>query len=214
MTANSNPIAVEAQALCETAHWCAARGWVPATSGNFSVRDAHAQQFLISRSGVDKGRMTTADLLTLDALGHVVRGAASGGAAKPSAETALHVVIYRDRKEACAILHVHTIWNTLIGTRFMGAGEFKITGYELLKALDGVTTHEHHEVVPVLANSQKYGELSVKLGEILKEGTASHGVLLSGHGLYTWGKSVEDARRHLEALEFLFEVEGRRIFGV
>ncbi|WP_058188352.1 methylthioribulose 1-phosphate dehydratase [Terracidiphilus gabretensis] len=213
MAIKAEPLREEAEALCETARWCAARGWVPATSGNFSVRDAHAGQFLISRSGLDKGQMTVADLLVLDVAGHVVRGPASSEIAKPSAETALHVVIYRDRPEAKAILHVHTIWNTLIGTRFAGSGQFRITGYELLKALDGVATHEHREVVPVLANSQEYGGLSVKLAEALKENAGAHGVLLSGHGLYTWGKSVEDARRHLEALEFLFEVEGRRIFG-
>jgi methylthioribulose-1-phosphate dehydratase len=158
--------------------------------------------------------MTVADLLALDVAGHVVRGPASSETAKPSAETALHVVIYRERPEVKAILHVHTIWNTLIGTRFMGAGQFKITGYELLKALDGVATHEHHEVVPVLANTQKYVELSAKLTECLTNNPGAHGVLLSGHGLYTWGRSVEEARRQLEALEFLFEVEGRRIFGV
>jgi methylthioribulose-1-phosphate dehydratase len=205
----SNAAELEAQALCEAARWCAARGWVPATSGNFSVRDAHAQQILISRSGLDKGRMQTGDLLTVDMAGHAV---SRGG--KPSAETALHVVIYRDRPEAHAILHVHTIWNTLVGARFVGAGEFRITGYELLKALDGVTTHEHREVVPVLANSQEYSVLSAQLAECLSSNPRAHGVLLSGHGLYTWGRSVEDARRHLEALEFLFEVEGRRIFGV
>ena len=213
MATNFNPIEMEAQALVETAHLCAARGWVPATSGNFSVRDAHAGQFLISRSGLDKGQMKIADLLVLDEAGHVVRGPASSEIAKPSAETALHVVIYRDRPEAKAILHVHTIWNTLIGTRFVGAGQFKITGYELLKALDGVETHEHREVVPVLANSQRYSVLSAQLAECLVKDPGAHGVLLAGHGLYTWGRSVEDARRHLEALEFLFEVEGRRIFG-
>jgi methylthioribulose-1-phosphate dehydratase len=157
--------------------------------------------------------MTTADLLVLDTAGHVVRGAASGGVAKPSAETALHRVIYRERRDACAILHVHSVWNTLIGTRFAGAEQFKIAGYELLKALDGVATHEHTEVVPVLANGQDYAGLSAKLTEVLKENSGAHGVLLSGHGLYTWGRSVEDARRHLEVFEFLFEVEGRRIFG-
>ena len=213
MMTNFNSIETEAQALCEVARWCAERGWVPATSGNFSVRDSHAQQFLISRSGLDKGRMTAADLLVLDTAGHVVRGAASGGVAKPSAETALHRVIYRERRDACAILHVHSVWNTLIGTRFAGAEQFKIAGYELLKALDGVATHEHTEVVPVLANGQDYAGLSAKLTEDLTENSGAHGVLLRGHGLYTWGKSVEDARRHLEALEFLFEVEGRRIFG-
>jgi methylthioribulose-1-phosphate dehydratase len=123
-------------------------------------------------------------------------------------------VIYRDRPEAKAILHVHSVWNTLIGSRFMSAGQFRLTGFELLKALEGVTSHEHRDVVPVLANSQNYDELSAHLTDALKLNPGAHGVLLSGHGLYTWGRSVEDARRHLEALEFLFEVEGRRIFGV
>lgn len=135
------------------------------------------------------------------------------GAGKPSAETALHVVIYRDRPEANAILHVHSIWNTLLSTRFAGAGQFHFTGYELLKALDGVRTHEHREVVPVLKNSQEYSVLSTQLEQCLADNAGAHGVLLGGHGLYTWGRSVADARRHLEALEFLFEAEGRRIFG-
>ena len=198
----------EAEALCETARWCAAKGWVPATSGNFSVRERGAGRIWISRSGLDKGQMTPADLPELDFEGRVLSGA--GG---PSAETALHVVIYRDRPDANAILHVHTVWNTLIGARCVGEGQIGITGYELLKALDGVDTHEHHEVVPVLANTQEYSVLSTQLVECLGSNPHAHGVLLSGHGLYTWGKSVEDARRHLEALEFLFEVEGRRIFG-
>jgi methylthioribulose-1-phosphate dehydratase len=214
MTLTSNSIGLEAQALCEAAHWCAGRGWVPATSGNFSVRDAAAGRILISRSGLDKGQMQTTDLLTLDMAGHMIGRPTSREIVKPSAETALHVVIYRDRHEANAILHVHSIWNTLVGARFVTAGQFRITGYELLKALDGVTTHEHREEVPVLANSQDYSVLSAQLAECLKSNPRAHGVLLSGHGLYTWGRSVADARRHLEALEFLFEVEGRRIFGV
>lgn len=194
--------------LCRTAHWCAARGWVPATSGNFSIRDP-AGRILISPSGLDKGQMEPSGLLTLDPSGHLL-----AGSARPSAETALHVVIYRDRPEANAILHVHTVWNTLIGSRFVAAGQFRLSGYELLKALEGVTTHEHRETVPVLANMQDYGLLSTQLAQCLAANPAAHGVLLSGHGLYTWGRTVAEARRHLEALEFLFEVEGRRIFGV
>ena len=153
--------------------------------------------------------MTTADLLELDMEGSVLRGPG-----KPSAETALHLVIYRDRPKAKAILHVHSVWNTLIGSRFVNAGQFRLTSFELLKALEGVTSHEHREVLPVLANSQNYEELSAHLADALKLHPGAHGVLLSGHGLYAWGSSVEDAWRHLEALEFLFEVEGRRIYGV
>jgi methylthioribulose-1-phosphate dehydratase len=157
---------------------------------------------------MDKGQMETADLLATDMEGRVV-----DDAGKPSAETALHVVIYRDRPEAGAILHVHTVWNTLLSGRFAEVGHVPLKGYELLKGLSGVATHEHEERVPILENSQDYRELAAKLGEALRTFGGAHGVLLSRHGLYTWGKSVAEARRHLEALEFLFEVEGRRLTG-
>lgn len=150
--------------------------------------------------------MTTVDLLETDSDGCVV-----DSSKKPSAETALHVVIYRERPQAAAILHVHTIWNALLSARFERGGYVPLQGYELLKGLSGVNTHEHRERVPIIENSQNYDELSAELAAALRGHSHAHGVLLSRHGLYTWGKSVGDARRHLEALEFLFEVEGRRL---
>ena len=206
MVIDTLSIQSEIEALCATARWCYGRGWVPATSGNFSVLDRAAGRMLISPSGLDKGLMTTADLLVTD-----LDGRAADSAKKPSAETGFHVVIYRLRPEAGAILHVHSIWSTLLSGRFSELGYVPLKGYELLKGLSGVTTHEHEERVPVLHNSQDYGELALKLGEALRIFGDAHGVLLSRHGLYTWGKSVVEARRHLEALEFLFEVEGRRL---
>jgi methylthioribulose-1-phosphate dehydratase len=196
----------EIEALCATARWCYARGWVPATSGNFSVR-AGARTF-ITPSGLDKGTLTSGDLLQIDHEGRAV-----AGAGKPSAETGLHIVIYRDRPTAAAILHVHTIWNTVLSGQFARSGHVPIEGYELLKGLSGVTTHKHLEQVPIIENSQNYSELSSELAAKLKAYPRAHGVLLSRHGLYTWGESVAEARRHLEALEFLFEVEARRLMG-
>ena len=67
--------------------------------------------------------------------------------------------------------------------------------------------------VPATANTQNYENLAGDLGAALRTFPQAHGVLLSRHGLYTWGTSVAEARRHLEALEFLFEVEGRRLMG-
>jgi methylthioribulose-1-phosphate dehydratase len=192
--------------LFALARWCAERGWVPATSGNFSVCD-DSGLILISRSGADKGAMEMGDLVEIDNEGRV----APGSAGKPSAETGLHVVIYRNRPEARAIAHVHTIWNTLLSMRCEGAGHVDLEGYELLKALSGVTTHAHRECVPVIPNTQDYAVLAEELAGVLAQNPAAHGVLLSGHGLYTWGTSVAEARRHLEALEFLFEVEHRRL---
>jgi methylthioribulose-1-phosphate dehydratase len=194
----------EIEALCALAHECAALGWVPATSGNFSVRDAEAGRIWMSRSGLDKGQMTRDDLLELDADGSVI------GSGQPSAEKALHLVIYRNRPDANAIVHVHTIWNTLLSMRCAPAGVVEIEGYELLKALSGVETHLHRERLPVLLNSQDYDLLAFYLTGAMDLNSQGHGVLLSAHGLYTWGRSVAEARRHLVALEFLFEVECRR----
>jgi len=195
----------QAEALCAAARECARRGWVPATAGNFSFRDPSGRIF-ITRSGLDKGAIAPADLLEIDAECLVL-----AGEGKPSAETALHGVIYRRFPEAGAIFHVHTVWNTLLSDRFAAQGAVSLEHYELLKALSGVETHEHRELVPILENSQEYVGLARELEAALANYAGAHGVLLRRHGLYTWGESVAGARRHLEALEFLFEVESRRL---
>jgi methylthioribulose-1-phosphate dehydratase len=206
MTDITDSLQSAAEALCVTARWCYARGWAPATSGNFSVREG--SRVLMTPSGLDKGTLQPADLLEVDADGQAV-----AGNGKPSAETALHLVLYRARPEAGAILHVHSVWNTLISARYAAKSYVPIEGYEILKGLSGVTTHAHLERVPILENSQNYDELSRNLARVLDMYARAHGVLLSRHGLYTWGQSVAEARRHLEALEFLFEVEGRRLMS-
>jgi methylthioribulose-1-phosphate dehydratase len=196
----------EIDELCATARGCYARGWVPATSGNFSVR--WGSRVFITATGLDKRALTSEDLLEVD-----MDGALLGGKGRPSAETSLHTVIYRQRVHARAILHVHTVWNTLLSGRFAAEGHVTMRGYELLKGLADVTTHEHEERVPIIENAQEYAFLVEQIKVVLLENAEAHGFLLSRHGLYTWGESVAEARRHLEALEFLFEVEGRRVFG-
>jgi methylthioribulose-1-phosphate dehydratase len=165
-------------------------------------------RILVTASGLDKGVLTPDGLIEVDLDGRVL-----AGSGKPSAETGLHLVLYRERPAAGAILHVHTIWNTLLSAQYEATGCVPIDGYELLKGLAGVTTHAWLEQVPILKNSQDYAALSDQLTEALRKYPQAHGVLLSRHGLYTWGESVAEARRHLEALEFLFEVEGRRLLG-
>ncbi len=195
-----------AESLCATARWCYTRGWVPATSGNFSARVDG--RILVTASGLDKGTLTPGGLLEVDSNGRVI-----AGDGKPSAETGLHLVLYGARADAAAILHVHSVWNTLISARYVSRGYVPLEGYELLKGLSGVATHAHLERVPILENSQDYGDLAGRLAAALDANPQAHGVLLSRHGLYTWGQSVAEARRHLEALEFLFEVEERRLTG-
>jgi methylthioribulose-1-phosphate dehydratase len=119
-------LSVAAESLCATARWCYAQGWVPATSGNFSVRQA--DRIFITASGLDKGTLTPAGLLEVDLEGNLVNGIG-----KPSAETGLHLVLYRARPAAGAILHVHTVWNTLLSGFHEAAGYVALSGYELLK---------------------------------------------------------------------------------
>lgn len=206
MVPDTMEIQQDAEALCSLAQVCSARGWVPATSGNFSLRDLESGHIFVSPSGMDKGQMTPDQLLELNPEGALVR---PGN--RPSAETCLHLVIYRTHPEARAIAHVHTIWNTLLSVQCAAEGGVSLHGYELLKALAGVTSHWHCERIPIVANSQNYADLAEKFSRTLAANPVTHGVLLSAHGLYTWGNSIAEVQRHLEALEFLFEVEGRRL---
>jgi len=176
------------------------------TSGNFSaVLATRPLQLLITPSAAHKGRLSVRDLLQVDADGRV----AGRSAGKPSAETRLHLEIVKARG-AGAVLHTHSVWSTILSERHRDRGGLPIEGLEMLKGLDGVTTHDHQEWVPILANDQDMGRLASRLRGTLAGHSAAHAVLLSGHGLYTWGRTIADAERHIEILEFLFEVIGTR----
>jgi len=183
-----------------------ARGWVLGTSGNFSiVVDEEPLRLAITRSGTHKGELTSNDIL------EVAEDGASTGliVGAPSAETRLHLEIVAARPVA-AVMHTHSIWGTLLSDRFSARGGVDIKGYEMLKGLAGVTTHEHREWIPILDNDQDMARLAEKVGAILRADPACHGVLLRRHGLYTWGATVPEAVRHVEIIEFLLETIGRK----
>lgn len=182
----------------------AARGWLMGTSGNLSATlEFEPLRLVITSSGQDKGTLAPASFVEIDGDGHIFMGDGS-----PSAETSLHAVIVR-RKKAGSVLHVHSTWATVLSNLYAEQGGIAITGYEMLKGLAGVKTHEHTEWLPILENSQDYRDLSVRLDNVLVEHPRAHGVLLRGHGLYTWGTDVAEAQRHVEILEFLLEVIGQ-----
>ena len=184
------------------------RGWVLGTSGNFSaVSGREPLRLSITASGLDKGALTPADILEIDERGAVTRG---GG--RPSDETRLHLSVVRARG-AGAVLHTHSVWSTLLSEAFAREGRLLIEGFEMLKGLAGVRTHEHRETLPVIENSQDMGALARALEEALETYPEAHGVLLRRHGLYTWGRDLAEARRHVEILEFLLEVVGREHYG-
>jgi methylthioribulose-1-phosphate dehydratase len=159
---------------------------------------------MITASAAHKGTLTVDQVLEVDADGGVV-----GGAGRPSAETLLHTEIV-EATGAGAVLHTHSVWSTILSGRHEASGGFGLVGLEMLKGLRGVTTHEHREWVPVVPNSQDMPALAAVIRRTLAAQPAAHAVLIGSHGLYTWGEDLAEAERHIEILEFLFEVEGRR----
>jgi methylthioribulose-1-phosphate dehydratase len=186
-------------ALLELARMAHARGWTYATSGNFSCR-LSGGRIAVTASSRDKGRLTLEDLVLLDESGVALDK--SGPPA--SAEAPLHVAIYRLLPEVTVVAHTHSVAAVVLSRRFAHKGAVELAGYEMLKALSGVSTHEHTERLPVFANTQEPATLAGPLERALAEGPI-HGFLVEGHGMYTWGGSAEEARRHLEGLEFLAE---------
>ncbi len=178
-----------------------ARGWVLGTSGNFSaVISREPLRLAITSTGLDKGALTPPQFLEIDDAARVVRGDG-----QPSAEALLHVAIVNG-VGASAVLHTHSVWSTVLSASHAPQGGIELEGYEMLKGLEGVQTHKHREWLPILENSQDMVELGARVSKMLKASPAIHGFLLRGHGLYTWGAGLQEAKRHVEILEFLMEV--------
>ena len=195
-----------ARQLAEIGKRFYARGWVLGTSGNFSaVVRRKPLRLAMTASSLPKGALTPGDILECDEGGRVV-----GRAGKPSAETLLHVEVVR-RRGAGAVLHTHSVWSTMLSESWAARpeGALIIEGYEMLKGLAGVMSHDHRELVPILENDQDIPRLAGRVGRTLDRYPEAHAFLLRRHGLYTWGETLAEAERHVEILEFLFEVMGR-----
>ncbi len=197
-----------AESLCEIGREFYRRGWVFGTSGNFSARiSCSPLRLAITSSGLDKGSLSPSNILEIDSGSQVLRGTG-----RPSAETDLHLVIVQ-QLGAGAVLHTHSIWSTLLSDRWAENAGLALQGYEMLKGLSGISTHQHLEWIPILENSQDYIALRGDLAAVLQRHPECHGVLLRKHGLYTWGRDIAEARRHVEIFEFLFEAEARSQFA-
>ena len=189
--------------LIEATRGFHSRGWTYGTGGNFSILTRRDPlQVFITASGVDKGNLSRSTFVLVEEMSFSGQGV-------PSAETDLHLKIY-EKTQAQAVMHTHSIAGTVLSERFAQNRQLKISGLEMLKGLAGVTTHEHTEVIPILPNSQDMSALSREVDDLFATHPTMHGFLLAGHGLTTWGRTVEEAKRHVEILEFLLAVQLER----
>src|SRR5215217_98808 len=154
-----------AAGLAAVARGFYARGWLLGTSGNLSaVVQREPLRLAMSPSGVDKGELRPDQMLTIDDQAHIV----DREKGKPSDESLLHLRIVKERG-AGAVLHTHSVWNTILSDLHAPQGGVTIEGYEMLKGLQGVNTHEHAEWLPIIDNSQDMPALAELVGKTLNE---------------------------------------------
>lgn len=187
--------------LVETVRFFAAGGHCPATGGNFSLRSSRG--VLITASGVDKSALTRDQLLGINLDGQLLT---SG---QPSAETELHLALYRFDASISAVLHIHSVAATVL-SRLISAKELRISGYEMQKAIADVHSHEGELALPLVDNSQQMALIAAQIEQQWTTAARAHAVLVRGHGIYAWGQSLAAARRHLEGWEFLLQCEMNR----
>lgn len=198
-----------ASSLASVANGFYTRGWVLGSSGNLSaVVNGEPLRLVMSPSGLDKGSLLPEQFLLINEHAQVVGDPDS----KPSAESLLHIGVVEERA-AGAVLHTHSVWSTMLSDLHADAGGFAIQGYEMLKGLEGVKTHDHSEWIPIIENSQDMPALAERVHETLRQHQQAHGFLLKRHGLYSWGRDIEQANRHIEILEFLLETVGRTLLA-
>jgi methylthioribulose-1-phosphate dehydratase len=202
---NSNEKQAAFTQLREIKTTLAARGWFPATSGNLSIRlgspkpdqENNSFQFAITASGKDKSINTEEDFLLVNEAGKPVEETKL----KPSAETLIHCGIYR--LTGCgAIFHVHTVYNNIISELNAHKQAITVKGVELIKGLN-IWEEDAEIEIPVLPN---YAEIP-RIAELIsgRIDPKIPAIVLRNHGIYAWGANAFEAKRHLEAFEFLFE---------
>jgi methylthioribulose-1-phosphate dehydratase len=195
--------------LAAIGRFVSARGWVPATGGNFSRR-IDKDHAAVTRSGIDKGNIRPEDLIAVP-LQAVLNGKWPAGV---SAETPLHISRYFHDEAVGAVLHVHTVAATVLSRIDAARGYVELDGFEMQKSLRGITSHETTVRLPIFSNDQDTERLAERIEKSLPNEPVAPGYLLAGHGLYAWGADMVDAQRHLEGLEFLLRcaLEERRLY--
>ncbi|MBO9712792.1 methylthioribulose 1-phosphate dehydratase [Sphingomonas sp.] len=187
-------------ALAEVGRRIDARGWAPATAGNYSVRLADGS-VAITISGKHKGRLTAADIMRVDLDGNPLTPG------KPSAETGLHLALYHAFPEANAVLHGHSPQAVGLSRAVPDAREWVFRGHEMLKVFPGIATHETEIRLPIVDNSQDMAAIEAAVAPARLAPDAAPAYLIRSHGLYAWGRDLDEAERVLEGTEWLIAAE-------
>ncbi|WP_457635183.1 methylthioribulose 1-phosphate dehydratase [Persephonella sp.] len=174
------------------------RGWFPATSGNLSYKlHDDPLYFAITSSGKDKGTVTHEDVIFVDKDAKPIEKTRL----KPSAETKIHSQIYQKTDAGC-VIHIHTVNNNFVSQVYFENGYVSLKDMEMIKALD-IWKEDAFVKVPIIENWFDLDKLAEEAGKAVNPEVP--GLLIRNHGIYAWGRNEFEAKRHIEAFEFMFE---------
>jgi len=163
-------------------------GLVKYTWGNVSAIDRDSGLFVIKPSGVTYEKMTAQDMVVVDLEGRVVEGELN-----PSSDTLTHAVLYKHYPEIGGIAHTHSTWATIwaqAGLDVQAIGTTHAdTFYGSVPCARFLTEKEVNDGYEV-----ETGKVIIETFE--KRGLdvlAVPGILLQGHGPFTWGKDAKSA---------------------
>ena len=176
-------------------------GWMLGTSGNLSSR-CSPDRVVVTASGCDKGTLTEHDFVEVNLDGEVL---AAGAGRRPSAETSIHLAIYRQCDGANAALHVHTPDSSLITQGSTHPSFLDFTGFEMVKGW-GLWEPGAVAKLPLFDNHADVPRIASDVERWLEEARSVPALLIERHGITAWGEDLKDAHRHLEVTEFLCRV--------
>ena len=181
----------EREAVVEYGRKLVTCGLTRGTGGNVSVLGRERGFFAISPSGMDYFEVEPEDVVVMNLEGRIV-----DGTRKPSSESEMHRLLYRDREDVSAVIHTHSPFATALAcTKEVQSGGAPPVHY--LAALAG----------PDLRCLPYYPFGSEKLSQTACVGMRGRrAVLLGNHGVLAAGESAARAFAVAEEIEFVCEL--------
>jgi len=176
---NRPDIALQIVLAC---HRMYGRGFVTATDGNISARIPNGN-ILVTPASLNKGQVGESDLVEVTAAGSPVTLSR-----KASSELSMHLFVYEHRPDVQAVVHAHPPYATGFATARMPLPDALLP--EVILGLGTIPLAEYA--------TPSTDEVPVSLAPFVKE---AHAVLLSNHGVVTFGTSVEEAYFRMEKVE-------------
>ncbi len=190
------------RALAATARRLYGRGWMMGTAGNLSLR-LPDRSFWITASGKGKGALGRRDFVRMGPDGDLLERGRDQD--RPSAEAALHQVVYRLFPQAAACYHVHTVAANVVSYRAGSAAHVRLPPIEMLKGL-GVWEERPAVAVAHFPNHTHVPDIAAQMEESFRAAPPRlPGFLIRDHGLTVWGDDAQAAQNHLELFEFIFQ---------